>query len=382
KEIATHASTPRWQAPSAASPARAGASTAAAGVRKRTAAPYFYAALSLAVVVAGSLLVPNVRQRAAAVLSLTAGAKHVAVLPFDNIGNDPANEAVAEGLMDSLTSKLSNLDSAQQSLWVVPSSVVRSRKVSDPGAAGKDLGANLVVKGSIRRDGRGVQLTVNLIDAKDLRQVGSAVLDDATGDLASLQEEAVARLARLMNTNVTADMLRATGGRASPVAYELYLKALGLMQRYDKPGNLDQAVFALQDAVKSDAKFALGYASLGEAYRLKNQVDPNPGWIEQASAMLERAVQLNDRIAAPYDSLGHLHSSLAQYDLASQEFQKALTINPRDADAIMGLAGSFERVGRMNDAESYYKKAIALKPDYWDGYNSLANFYDRQGKYQ
>src|SRR5262249_45273708 len=235
-----------------------------ATLAKRSAAPFFFAALALLVLAASSLLFPSVRQRAAAVLSGTAGAKHVAVLPFDNIGNDPANDAVAQGLMDSLTSKLSNLDSAQQPLWVVPSSVVRSRKVADPSQAGKELGANLVVKGSIRRDGKDVQLTVNLIDARDLRQVGSAVLDDATGDLASLQDEAVARLGRMMKINVTADMLRATGGRASPAAYELYLKALGLMQRYDKPGNLDQAVSALQEAVKTDAQFALGYASLGE----------------------------------------------------------------------------------------------------------------------
>ena len=374
KDVISHASTPRWQGSSAAV-------AAASKPKSRAVAPYFFAVLAAVVLATGSLLFPAVRQRAASILSGSGGEKHVAVLPFDNIGNDPANEAVAEGLMDSLTSKLSNLDAAQQSLWVVPSSVVRGRKVTDPSSAEKDLGANLVVKGSIRRDAKNVQLTVNLIDAKNLRQVGSAVLEDATGDLAGLQDEAVARLARLMNINVTAEMLRATGGRASPAAYEQYLKALGLMQRYDKPGNLDQAVTALHDAVQTDPKFALGYASLGEAYRLKNQVDPNPRWIEQASAMLERAVQLNDHMPSSYVSLGHLHSSLAKHDLALQEFQKALAINPRDADAIRGIAGAYERMGRVQDAEESYKKAIALKPDYWDGYNSLANFYDRQSRY-
>jgi len=374
KDVISHASTPRWQA--------ASSSLSAADKRKdRRAAPYLFAGLAVVVLAAGSLLFSPVRQRAAAVLSGSGGEKHVAVLPFDNIGNDPANEAVAEGLMDSLTSKLSNLDAQQQSLWVVPSSVVRSRKVTDPSSAGKDLGANLVVKGSIRRDAKNVQLTVNLIDAKDLRQVGSAVLDDATGDLAGLQDEAVARLARLMNINVTAESLRATGGRASPAAYELYLKALGLMQRYDKPGNLDQAVTALNDAVHTDSQFALGYASLGEAFRLKNQVDPNPRWIEQASAMLERAVQLDDRLPAPYVSLGRLHSSLAKHDLALQEFQKALAINPRDSEAIKGMAGAYERMGRIQDAEDSYKHAIALKPDYWDGYNSLGFFYYNQKRY-
>ena len=382
KEIATHASTPRWQAATAASQAAAAtaAGTAAGGV-KRGGTPYFFATLALLVIAASSLIFPSIRQRAAAVLNGTAGAKHVAVLPFDNIGNNPQNEAVAEGLMDSLTSKLSNLDSAQQSLWVVPSSVVRSRKVSDPSAAGKDLGANLVVKGSIRRDGKNVQLTVNLIDARDLRQVGSAVLDDATGDLASMQDEAVARLGRMMKINVSAEMLRATGGRASPAAYELYLKALGLMQRYDKPGNLDQAMTALQDAVKADSQFALGYASLGEAYRLKNQVDPNPRWIEQASAMLDRAVQLDNSLPSAHVTLGKLHDAAGKYDLAQQEFQQALKLDHRNAEALGGLARSYESAGRLADAEASLKRAIDLRPDYWDGYNNLAIFYDGHNRY-
>jgi len=379
KEIATHASTPRWQASSAAS--QAAATAAAAASSKRKVAPYLVAALVLVVLAAGSLLFPSVRQRAAAVLSGTAGAKHVAVLPFDNISNNPANEAVAEGLMDSLTSKLSNLDSAQQSLWVVPSSVVRSRKVTDPSAAGKDLGANLVVKGSIRRDGKDVQLTVNLIDAKDLRQVGSASFDDATGDLASLQDQAVAKLARLMNINVSAEMLRATGGRASPAAYELYLKALGLMQRYDKPGNLDQAIAALQDAVNADSQFALGYASLGQAYQLKDVVDPNPRWIEQAMAYCKKAIAFDQQLPSAYVTLGRVHDSSGEYDLAVQEFQNALKIDARNADAMNGLALAYEKAGRKEDAEAAMKRSISLRPDYWEGYNTLSLFYDRQNRF-
>ena len=375
KDVISHASTPRWQASSS--------SLSAANKRKeKRAAPYLFAGLAVMVLAAGSLLFSPVRQRAAAILSGAGGEKHVAVLPFDNIGSDPANEAVAEGLMDSLTSKLSNLDAQQQSLWVVPSSVVRSRKVTDPSSAGKDLGANLVVKGSIRRDAKNVQLTVNLIDAKDLRQVGSAVLDDATGDLAGLQDEAVARLARLMNINVTSESLRATGGRASPAAYELYLKALGFMQRYDKPGNLDQAVNALNESVKADPQFALGYSSLGEAYRLKNQLSPDPKYVEQASAYLERSLQLDNRLPGVYVSLGKLHAAVQKFDLAQNEFQRALAIRPRDSEAIQGIAANYEQTGRSADAEAEFKRAVALQPDNWDNINSLGRFYVRQNRLQ
>ncbi len=83
---------------------------------------------------------------------------HVAVLPFENIGSDPANEAVAQGLMESMTSKLSNLGAGQQSLWVVPSNVVHSSKVNDPSAAARDLGATLVVMGTLQRSGQDVHL--------------------------------------------------------------------------------------------------------------------------------------------------------------------------------------------------------------------------------
>jgi serine/threonine-protein kinase len=379
KGVISHASTPRWQAGTAAAQAMA-EQTASAKKSKRM-ARIFIAALAAVALAASSLLIPGIRQRAAAVLSGTAGARHVAVLPFDNIGNNPANEAVAEGLMDSLTSKLSNLDAQQQSLWVVPASVVRSRKVSDPSSAAKDLGANLVVQGSIRRDGKNVQLTVNLIDTNDMRQLGSAVLDDATGDMASLQDEAVARLARLMNINVTAAMLRSTGGRATPAAYELYLKALGLMQRYDKPENLDQAVAALNDAVKTDPQFALGFASLGEAYRLKYLTEVNPKWVEVASNYCAQAIKLDDKLPSTYVTLGRIHDASGKYDLAVQEFQHALQLDSRNADAIGGLALAQEKAGRLDEAEKALQRAIALKPDYWDGYNSLGLFYDRHDRY-
>jgi len=326
------------------------------------------------------LLVPSLRERLPGSL-FGSSEKHIAVLPFDNIGNNPANEAVAEGMMDSLTSQLSNLDVGKQSLWVVPSSVVRSSKVSDPAAALRELGATLVVKGSIARDGQDVHLTINLIDAKRMRQVGSVALEDRAGDLASLQDEAVSRIARMMNIAVTPEMLRATGGSVTPAAYEGYLKALGYLQRYDKPGNLDLAIAALNDSVKADPRFALGYAELGEAYRLKHQIDQNPKWTEEALANAQKAVELDDRLPAAYVTLGQLHSGAGNHDLAVQEFQHALQLNPRDPEALGGMARAYEKAGRVADAEATFQKAAALRPDYWNGYNSLGLFYDRQGKY-
>ncbi|MGA7293893.1 MAG: tetratricopeptide repeat protein, partial [Terriglobales bacterium] len=334
-------------------------------------------------VLAGLSFLPPVRERLTEWLGHPA--EHVAVLPFENVGNDPANEAVSEGLMDSLTGRLSNLDvgSSKESLWVVPASEVRRRKIVDPTSALRELGATMAVEGRLQRQGKTIHLTVNLVDTKTLRQIGSVTLEDRAGDFSSVEDEAVTRLAKLMHIEITPAMLRATGGGVNADAYELYLKALGYTQRYDRPGNLDLAITALDNAVKSDPRFALGFAQLGEAYRLKYQLDKDPKWIDEALANCNKAEQLDDRLPVVYVTLGHIHRVTGKYDLALQEYQRALQLDPRSADAVIGLADSYDSAGRTADAEAAYRKAIALRPDSWEVLNSfgaLLDSHERHGE--
>jgi serine/threonine-protein kinase len=363
REYVENASSPRW-----------GTGTPTKARR------FLLASVGVVLAIVAASFLPPVRERFAG-LAYAGSEKHIAVLPFANNGNDPDYAPVAEGLMDSMTNQLSNLEAAQQSLWVVPASVVRTHKVSDPAGAFRELGATMVVQGSVQRKGSDVRLTVVLIDSKRLRQIGSAELEDRSGDLASLQNQAVTRLARLMKVRVP-ETSRTPAGNVAPSAYESYLKALGYMQRYDKPGNLDLAISALNSAVKTDPRFALGYATLGEAYRLKYQTEHHPAWLSEAASYCQKAVQIDDRLAGAHVTLGYLNISLAKTDLALQEFQKALDINPRDSSAVMGMASVNEHLGHVADAEADFKRSIALRPDYWDGYTALGNFYDRQNRVQ
>jgi serine/threonine-protein kinase len=332
-----------------------------------------------AVVVAVLSFMPPVRDRVAGWFSRPE--EHIAVLPFENVGHDPANEEVSAGLMDSLASRLTNLEAGKQSLWVVPTSEVRRQKIADPASALRELGATVAVEGSLRRDGQTIHLTVNLVNTKTLRQIGSVTLEDRAGDFSSLEDEVVTRLAKLMHVEMTPEMLRAGGGAVNAGAYELYLKALGYTQRYDKAGNLDLAIAALNNAVKADPRFALGFAQLGDAYRLKYQLDKDKKWIEEALANCQKAQQLDDRLPAVYVTLGKIHRITGKYDLALQEYQRALQLDQRNADAVIGLAMSYDSAGRTADAEAALRKAIALRPDSWDGYNSLGAFLDNHQRY-
>jgi eukaryotic-like serine/threonine-protein kinase len=339
-----------------------------------------FASLALILAAVAALLLPPSRERLAG-LAYASSEKHIAVLPFSNSANDPDYQPVTEGLMDSVTNDLSNLEGAQRSLWVVPASVVRSRKVNDPAAAFRDLGATMVVQGSVARTDSDVSLTVVLIDSKRLRQIGSARFESPAGDLAALQHQAVARLASMMKVSASG-VSTASYVTVAPNAYESYLKALGYMQRYDKPGNPALAITELNSAIKQNPRFALGYATLGEAFRLKFLMDHDPSSIEAAFSNCRKAIELDSHLPSVHVTLGLLQSTLGKHDLAVQEFQKVLAINPRDADALIGMARVYEQMGRAADAESNLNNAISLRSGYWDGHRALAEFYDRQKRGQ
>jgi serine/threonine protein kinase/tetratricopeptide (TPR) repeat protein len=341
--------------------------------------PWLLAAIGV-VAVASLLFFPAISEKIQR-LRLGGSEKHIAVLPFQNAGNNPEDVALVDGLLDSLAGKLSNLDVDNKALWVIPTSEVRRLKVTDPSTALKDFGATYVVSGSVRRDGKAVNLSLNLIDTRNLRLVGSADLEDQGGDLATLEDQAVSRLAKLMNLSAGSGPMKNAGGTVAPAAYEGYLTALGYMQRYDKPGNIDLAITALQNAIQTDPSFALGWAQLGEAYRLKYVLDQNPRWLNEAEANGRKAVELDNQIPAAYVTLARVHDATDKHDLALQEFQKALQLDPLNGLAMAGLARAYGRSGRIADANATYQRAIALRSNDWAAYNNYGQFSQHQGKY-
>lgn len=337
-------------------------------------------ATSFLLILCSLLLVPAIRERVRGIL-FSGREKHIAILPFDVVGNDRDTIALANGLLDSLTGRLSNLEATNNRLWVVPTSEIRKHGTIDASAARKEFGANIVASGHVERSNGEVHLTLDLVDTQKMRQIGFVDVESQSDDLAALQDDAIASLGRLLNISIGSETARAGEASAKPAAYEDYLAALGYMQRYDKPGNLDSAISLLQNAMKTDPRFALGLARLGEAYRLKYAVDPNPQWLQEAQTYCRQAAELDDRVPSTYVTLARIHEQTGNHDLAVHEFQRALDIDPRDADALTGIAHSYENAGHNAEAEAAYLKAVAVRPSDWNGYNNLGNFYGNNGRY-
>ena len=330
-------------------------------------------------VMAGALLIAPVRRE----IGIGSGAsvsKHIAVLPFRNVGDDPGNQALCDGLLETITSRLSDLETTNGSLWVVPSSEVRQRKVADAAAARREFGVTLAVTGSVQRSKTGVRLTIALVETGNPRQRGSAVLDEPSGDLLALQDAAVSRLAGLME--VESPRRSDKNATVAPAVYESYLKGLGYVQRYDKPGNLDRAIQSFEDAIAANPRFALAYSGLAEAYRRRYETTRDARDIPKATDACNRAIALDPQLPPIYITLGRIHAASGQPELALAEFQHALSLEPRSADGLQGMARTYETMGRVQEAEELLKRAAALQPDYWESSNRLGSFYYAQRRFQ
>jgi serine/threonine protein kinase/Flp pilus assembly protein TadD len=309
--------------------------------------------------------------------------KKIAVLPFRNIGGDRDNEAFCDGVMESLTSELTELSQFHGSLWVVPASEVRREGLASPGEARRALGANLVITGSVQRDRDHVHLTANLVDAGTMRQLRSREIERPVSAEAELQDSVVKEIAGMLELELGTEerQVLAAGRTGTSHAYDLYLQAHGHLQRRGQ-GDIDQAIQMFQQAIQLDSKYALAYAGLGEAYWRKYRETSDTQWVEPARKNCQLALVLNNQIAPVYLTLGIIEEGAGHHQLALDALNKAGQLEPSNPIVLSELGAVHEAMGKFDLAESSFQAATKLRTDDWTSLNSLGLFYYRRGRYQ
>jgi serine/threonine-protein kinase len=309
--------------------------------------------------------------------------KQLVVLPFTNVGNDPENQGFCDGLVEILSSKLSQLEQFQRKIRVVPSTDVLREGIVSVREARQIFGATLAITGSVQRTENRVRLTINLVDPQTLRQLKSKTIDTETHDISVLQDGVVLEVADLLDVNLSsqAKQVLAVGGTTVPSAYEYYMQGRGYLQRYEVTQNVDTAITLFNRALELDPKYALAEAGLGEAYWRSYEQTKDTQWAEKAKKSIADAIALNDKLAQIYVTLGMIQTGTGHFDEAVQNLQKALALDPINSDAYRELAKTYQQMGRLKDAESTYLNAIAVRPAYWAAYNELGGYYYHLGRY-
>jgi serine/threonine protein kinase/Flp pilus assembly protein TadD len=304
--------------------------------------------------------------------------RYIAVLPFANVTKDAADQVFADGLAETLTSSLTQLERFQQTLRVVPAIEVRAARVGGVKEARQAFGVTLAISGSIQRLPSMLRLTLNLVDANELAQIGSRTIDLATSREVITQDTVISAATALLALELepVAKKALTAGGTAAPGAYELYVQGRGYLQRFDRGAeNIDLAADAFSRAIAMDGNYALAHTALAETYWRKFEATKQTVWIDRAVQHCETALAIDSRLAPVHVTLAMVARGRGRYEEAIAVAQRAIELNPVSSEAYRELGRAQEALNRFPDAEATYRKATEARPDDWLAFNALGSFF-------
>ena len=342
----------------------AGTETARGQVRRHARTWVFVGLASLAVVSILSLLafwswrgsrVPAVFQRKTV----------LAVLPFDNLSRDPDQEFFSEGLTEEMIAQLGKLN--RDRLKVVARSSVAKYKGSTLAAReiGKELNADYLVQGSIRRSSDRIRITVQLIKARDQIDVWTESYDRELKDVLAVQDSVVRSIASEIHIALTEEQEErlATPRQISPEAYEAYLK--GRYYWNKRTGeSMQKAEQYFEQAIDKDPTYAAAYSGLADCnsgltwHGFKSPAEALP----KAYAAARKALEINPESAEAHASLGLAMSHRWDWTGAEAEFRRALQLDPQYANAHHWYGDYLSIRGRHGEALAEAKHALELDP--------------------
>ncbi|MFN7935394.1 MAG: protein kinase [Bryobacteraceae bacterium] len=305
--------------------------------------------------------------------------KHLAVLPFTIIGNDEELRALSDGLVESVTAQLTQVEQFQSQFAVVPPSEIRSRKIESAEQARRIHGANLVITGSAQRLAKRIQITLHLIDTSTLRQINARTIDAAASQPNTLRDNAVSATLRLLDVRLSSPV--PDEAPADAVARTDYLKGRGFMARMDVHGNVDKAIASFESAVRLDPNYALACAALGEAYGVKARMNNDPQLTAKAIEYARKAVALSPDSGTSLAKLGDLLIRNGKGGEGVTMLRKAQQLEPHNADVSITLGTYYMNTGKFAEAEAAFKDSIQRRPINWYGQLMLGFFLSGRGRF-
>jgi len=286
----------------------------------------------------------------------------LAVLPFEVLSSDPEDEFVAAGLTEDLIVDLARVRGLRVS-GRGEVSAYRDRSVPTRTIA-RELGADFVVQGSVRRAGLRARISAQLVRAIDGHAVWAERFDRTLEDLFDVQAEVskriVAALQITLRPNERAMLSRAPTD--SREAYALYLRGRSYGHDWRRASNR-QAEESYRRALVLDPEFALAHAALAEclAQRAMSwQVEP--GGLEEARAHARRALAIDDDLPEGHMALGMIHRAEGDYAGVLREVKAAQKLDSNDREIMLWVAASYVRLGRPQEGVDVLEHALRLHP--------------------
>jgi TolB-like protein/Tfp pilus assembly protein PilF len=293
----------------------------------------------------------------------------LAVLPFENLTGDPAQEYLSDGLTEEMIAQLGRLDPEHIGV-IARTSVMHYKHTTEAaGQIGRELGVQYVLEGSLRREADRVRVTAQLVQMKDQTHIWSRQYDRELKSLLALQGEIAQETADEIQLRLgQGHKLWATGRKlASPASYQtydLYLKGRYFWNKRTAEG-FQQAADYFQQSIASDPNYARAYAGLADTYALMSSWNfiSQTEAIPKARTAALRATQLDDSLAEAHTSLALIAENY-DYDwqTAEKEYRRAIQLDPQYATAHQWYAECLAFQGRFSEALAESERARQLDP--------------------
>jgi len=325
----------------------------------------------------------------------------IAVLPFTNMSKDPEQEYFADGVVEDIIAALSRFKSffviARNSTFVYKDRAVRVQQI------GRELGVRYVLEGSVRRSGRRVRITAQLVDALTGVHLWAEHYDGVIEDVFDLQDMITASVVGAIQPSIrAAEIERARRKRPESLdAYDLVMQALPSVWSLEYDANRE-ATRLLEKALRLDPTYpmALSLAAWCRGQRVvynwstniaedkretlrqaqvATALAPDDPFIltvlaaaltlthehQRAIAMLDRALALDPNSAWGWNRSGWLHNYQNDPEVAIQHFERSLRLSPFDPMAFncdMGIGCAHFIAKRYEQAAVWQEKALMAKP--------------------
>lgn len=256
----------------------------------------------------------------------------IAVLPFTNLSGDPEESYFSDGMAEDLITELSRFKSLQ--VVARNSTFVYRDQAVNVQHAGQALGASYVLEGSLRKAGKQLRLTAQLIDVETNMHIWAERYDRKLVDIFEVQDELVhAIVTKLAGRLAVAETERSRRKRPeSLTAHDFYLRGLQGFRQYNKESVLAAAEI-LEKAVALDPNHAKAQALLGWSISVSawwtslGDYEPHTN---RALALARRAIEIEPDESFCLMLLGYIHIHRQELEQAQHHFGRALALNPHD----------------------------------------------------
>jgi len=289
--------------------------------------------------------------------------RSIAVLPFNNAGNNPDMEYLSDGLSESLTNNLSPVPG----LTVISrySSFKYKGKEVDPQEVARNLGVDAIVTGRITQVGDSYQIGVELVDTRNRSQIWGKQYTRKASDLLIVMAETSREITQELRLRLTQAEERQLINLSSlnPQAYDLYLKGRALWTK-GGTANRKKAVEYYQQAVTLDPTYALAHAELAGAYSvlITNNELPQKEFAATAEAAARRALELDPNLAEAHLGVAAIEMNKWNWAAAEAEIKQTLELNPNVLAAHNRYATYLMVHGRLEEAVAEINRARELDP--------------------